>query len=127
MDIERCNLLIRRTCGPVQTSAQNQVTVFDPPSSKFTTFDPPGSTLTVPASINQAGEITGYYTDASNVGHGFLRSASGAFTTFDPPGSMFTIPESINATGTIAGFYYLNPKSRPHGFLRASDGTFIYI
>jgi hypothetical protein len=32
-----------------------------------------GSNGTFPASINPRGEITGSYSDASNVSHGFLR------------------------------------------------------
>jgi len=37
-------------------------------------FDAPGATSTVPQSINPAGAITGYYSDANFVYHGFLRS-----------------------------------------------------
>ncbi|MBV8812029.1 MAG: hypothetical protein JO033_25455 [Acidobacteriaceae bacterium] len=32
------------------------------------------------------GAITGDYSDASNVSHGFLRAAHGDITTFDVPG-----------------------------------------
>jgi hypothetical protein len=39
-------------------------------------IDPSASTLpnegTLPLSVNGNGEITGYYTDTSNFGHGFL-------------------------------------------------------
>ncbi len=40
---------------------------------KFVTVDPPGSAGTLPYSINDLGAITGYYIDANNVYHGFLR------------------------------------------------------
>jgi hypothetical protein len=50
------------------------------PDGKFATFDAPGADLTpgdyngtFPASINNAGVITGYYTDVNDVQHGFLR------------------------------------------------------
>ncbi len=72
---------------PGQTSAQ---------PNQFTIFDPPGSTNTLPRSINPMGVITGQYTDASNVVHGFLRAPDGNITTIDPPGSIYTDPTSIN-------------------------------
>lgn len=52
-----------------------------PTGSEFITFDAPdaGKTAgsgqgTSPDSINRAGAITGHYTDARNVRHGFLRA-----------------------------------------------------
>ena len=50
------------------------------PQGTFVTFDAPGADLkpgdyngTVPVSINDLGLVTGFYIDASNVSHGFLR------------------------------------------------------
>jgi hypothetical protein len=50
------------------------------PSGKLTTFDAPGAGTnagsgfgTFPDSINDAGAITGHYTDALGRNHGFLR------------------------------------------------------
>jgi len=45
----------------------------------ITTFDVPGAETgpfqgTIPLANNPAGAITGYYIDASNVTHGFLRT-----------------------------------------------------
>jgi hypothetical protein len=40
----------------------------------FTTFDPPGSTFTFPQTINPAGAITGWYLDALDLDHGFIRN-----------------------------------------------------
>src|SRR5262245_25279584 len=70
------------------------------------TFDPAGSQYTVPASINTAGVITGYYQDASYGVHGFVRDSGGALTTFDVPGASHTEPRDINTAGAIAGRYY---------------------
>jgi hypothetical protein len=49
------------------------------PGGAFTTFDVPGAGTnagsgfgTYPESINDAGEITGHYTDAQGLNHGFL-------------------------------------------------------
>src|SRR5438477_81589 len=87
----------------------------------FTTFDAPGAgTGPFPqgtfsyGGINPAGAIAGYYTDDSNVSHGFLRAPSGAFTTFDVPGAgtgdgqgtfapVFGF--NLNPQGTITGNY----------------------
>jgi hypothetical protein len=43
------------------------------PAGTITTFDPPGSTFTFPTAINPGGVITGAFTDASGVSHGFVR------------------------------------------------------
>jgi hypothetical protein len=52
------------------------------PDGRFTTFDAPGAGTVVgsfqgtfPSTINSAGAITGSYTDANGVSHGFLRPA----------------------------------------------------
>ena len=47
--------------------------------------------------INNWGAITGYYLDANNVFHGFLRSPDGKFTTFDSTGAD-TTPGDGNGT-----------------------------
>jgi probable HAF family extracellular repeat protein len=44
------------------------------PDGSITTFDPKGSTDTTPTAINDKGEITGWYADASGQLHGFLRT-----------------------------------------------------
>jgi hypothetical protein len=96
------------------------------------TFDAPGATPapffgTQPDAINPAGVITGYYFDASVVGHGFLRDAGGTITTFDVPGAgtgnfQGTFALSINPAGAIAG-QYKDAGNVYHGFLRAPDGA----
>jgi cell envelope opacity-associated protein A len=50
------------------------------PDGKFTTFEAPGADRTpgslngtFPYGINDQGVITGYYLDANNVSHGFVR------------------------------------------------------
>src|SRR5262245_5059341 len=90
----------------------------------FTTFDPPGSTFTSPQGINAVGAITGYYSDASGMTHGFVRASGGTITAFDVPDAVFgTIPSGINPAGTIVGSYF-DAGFIGHGFLRASDGSF---
>src|SRR5437016_6025769 len=89
----------------------------------FTTFDFSGAIGTSPSSINPQGAITGSYTDANFVMHGFLRAQAGTFTTFEAPGAFVTVPSGINPRGAITGFYQLVAGST-HGFLRTRDGTF---
>jgi hypothetical protein len=72
--------------------------------------------------INPAGTVTGFYVDASNVYHGFLRSRDGKIVTFDAPGAgtgawQGTQPMTINPEGAITG-YYTDADNVVHGFLR---------
>jgi hypothetical protein len=113
------------------TDAHNVIRGFvRSPSGKFTTFDAPGAGSvaasgygTYPESINAAGAITGHYTDAHGMTHGFVRSPSARFTTFDAPGASSvaasgygTFPESINDAGVITG-HYTDVGAVNHGFL----------
>ena len=43
-------------------------------NGKIWRFDPPNSEDTEPFSINDSGEIAGYFTDAAGATHGFLRA-----------------------------------------------------
>jgi hypothetical protein len=84
-------------------------------------------------SINDDGVITGYYVDASDGYHGFVRSADGTITTLDAPGAgmgtssltgypLGTKALSINDDGMIAG-YYIDPNEVYHGFMVSTSGT----
>ena len=66
--------------------------------------------------LNASGMIMGTYIDASNVFHGFLRSAAGEFATIDPPNSVGTRAQSINDSGAITG-YYIDANNVFHAFL----------
>jgi len=104
-------------------------------AGQFVTFDAPGASATAgsfdgtfPASINDGGSITGHYTDAHGVIHGFLRGPVGEFTAFDAPGTSSaaafgygTFPESINDAGAIAG-HYTDAHGLIHGFVRSPGG-----
>jgi hypothetical protein len=94
----------------------------------FIIFDAPGAVNgTFPASINNAGAITGDYGDNLGSGfHGFVRADNGAFVTFDVPGAFNgTFPAGINNGGFITGTYADNLGSGFHGFVRAPNGTFV--
>ncbi len=102
-------------------------------SKSIVTFDAPGAGAsagqgTTPQSINDAGEITGYYKDSTSVLHGFVRHKNGAFDTFEAPGAskkatLGTFPQSINNEGEVAGYYFTDPNGVRHGFVRSGDGT----
>lgn len=102
------------------------------PNGKFTTFEAPGADITAgsyngtsPSSINDLGEITGNYWDATGFSHGFVRSPDGKYTSFDVPGAAGygSTPIAINLEGAIVG-YYTDANYSFSSFLRRSDGTF---
>jgi hypothetical protein len=69
------------------------------------------------------GVITGSFSDASGLSHGFLRTPDGRFTTFDVPGAgeNGTFPIGINLEGAVVG-YALDSNDLFHAFLRTSYG-----
>jgi hypothetical protein len=100
------------------------------PDGVFTSFQSPGTLLASPMpelgstvphwiSIDEAGDITGSYTDAAGVQHGFVRNPYGTITSFDPPEGKHTTATSISDGGAIAGFYQYNAGGGPPvGFIR---------
>ena len=103
------------------------------PDGRITTFDAPGAGTgsgqgTVPSSVdclNQAGEITGFYFDASSAVHGFVRATDGDITTFDVPGAgtgsgQGTYGYGINLAGMIEGTY-VDSNGVYHGYVRTRD------
>src|SRR5437667_2603577 len=102
------------------------------PQPTITTFDAPGAGTgpgqgTLPFAINPAGTVLGYYIDAGDARHGFLRTPNGAITTFDAPGAgtgpgQGTTAFSINPAGVIAG-RYIDASDAFHGFLRTPEGA----
>ncbi len=70
--------------------------------------------------INPSGAIAGWYVDAKNMYHAFLRAPTGKITPFKVPGAsgQGTYSDGINPSGAIAGSY-LDASNVYHGFLRA--------
>ena len=104
------------------------------PDGTIITFDAPhagaganqGTGSNYPACLNPAGAITGLYTDANGVLHGYVRGPKGAVTEFDAPQAgadpgQGTVAYAINLAGTITG-WYIDWDSVSHGFVRAPDG-----
>lgn len=111
------------------------------PSGALASFDAPGAGNAGPyqgtvfsynitpdgnevAGLNDSGAVAATYLDASDVYHGFLRSAEGNFTSFDAPGADLTpgnfngtFPVSLNDFGVIVGIY-TDANYVRHGFIR---------
>src|SRR5437867_3778127 len=93
-------------------------------AQSITSFNVPDAFLgTTALSINERGEVTGYY-EAHSKERGFIRDARGRFTTFDVPGSLSTAAQSINNRGEVTGYYGDPVTFRPRGFIRDARGTF---
>ena len=111
------------------------------PNGSIVTFSAPGAggdassfQGTFPQSINDRGEIVGYYLDGNDVSHGFLRGRNGSITAFDVPSLCTAAPPpaacayngtyayGINLWGVVVGQYY-GEDGVAHGFSRASNGS----
>ena len=91
----------------------------DPAGVDPITFDVvsvPGALYTIPAHINDLGQIVGLYVDGSGGEHGFLL-ANGKYATIDVPGALATEALGINGSNnpTIVG-NYVDASGKLHGF-----------
>jgi hypothetical protein len=105
--------------APLFCTAQEGITHNGP---FFVSVEVSGSTGTYPVGINNSLSITGYYKDASQHAHGFVRNLSGRISSFDVTGSILTQPVGINNSGQIAGVYE-DASGIQRGFLRSSRGV----
>ena len=114
------------------TAAEPPIITIDAPGAGTGQFQGTGCFAFTDCSVllNNFGAITGYYLDANNVFHGFVRSPGGKFTNFQAPGADTTaqdfngtLPNAINDAGAIAGEYY-DVNNEEHGFLRSPEGKF---
>ena len=77
--------------------------------------DVTGAVLTEAASINNRGDIVGFYRDANFVPHGFILQ-NGVYTSYDYAGSTRTLLTRINDRGEIVGIR-LDPDGHRRGFV----------
>lgn len=98
------------TWGLIVTAKMKQIAFQDPNASQ--TY----GNGTQPEAIDDAGDVTGLYSDSQGIIHGFYRSISGKYAEFDPPGSVLTIPYSINSNGAVTGYWY-DGYGATHGFI----------
>jgi hypothetical protein len=124
-----CALGIAVTASAAQ---KLQIITFDAPGAGTGKYQGTGCFAYTDCSvlINNSGTITGYYLDANNVYHGFVRGPDGKFASFDAPGADTTpqdfngtLPNAINDAGAIAGSY-VDVENNEHAFLRSPDGKF---
>ena len=118
----------------------------------YTELSFPGAIATIPAGIDDAGNIVGTYITVPNppsacnatalaTANGFIRDANGNYTTVDPPasaGAQETVVTRISDAGDIIGVYstvqttlgqVFGDSAIPAGvagayFVRSADGTF---
>jgi len=88
-----------------------------------------GANSTLPLAINGGGEVAGWYGDADNAIHGFVRDAKGNYTSVDDPDAVSGKPDSgtfvtaIDNSGTVAG-HYGDSAGVVHGFVLDQFGSF---
>jgi hypothetical protein len=90
-------------------------------------FTVPGSTFVYPESINDAGQITGFYffNGAYDGGvDGFVRSPDGTVTTFVSTEGI--VPLAINQAGIVTG-WYAPPTGSFAPFVRQAGGTITHF
>src|SRR5437773_5103547 len=97
-------------------------------NGNFTVFDAPNASASVSGtaslSINNRGDVTGYFLDASQrKQRGFVRDQNGNFTVFDAPNALATTSISINAGGTVLGTF-ADASGAQHCFVRDRNGNF---
>jgi probable HAF family extracellular repeat protein len=81
----------------------------------FSHIEPPGSIDSLALSINDRGQVAGWYDDALGNTHGFLYYR-GVFTTIDPPDSLGSEVTTIDNNGLIVGDY-VGLDGASHGFI----------
>jgi len=96
-------------------------------------FDFPGTTgVTQAFAIDNAGDVTGVYTDAAGAFHGFERTSAGTIRALpSPPGAgagagQGTFPAGITDAGQIVGFF-VGADGVAHGYAQSPAGRFTAI
>jgi uncharacterized membrane protein len=104
------------------------------PDGKLATFDAPNAVLNTFGGLGQAlnleGSFVGWYADANNGTHGYVRYANGKFVEFTAPrggssGFAGTRGVSLNLLGTAVGYSWESNFTAADGYVRFADGTLI--
>ena len=88
----------------------------------FTGFDVPGASFTAVLSINNPGDFTGTFVDASGLQQAFV-SVGGTLTSFSVPGAPNTLAYDINDSKRLVVGYYIDAAGILHGYYRDANGT----
>ncbi len=106
-------------------SGNYTITAIDEPSAGTSAME--GTLVTA---VNASGAMTGGYSAAVGIVHGFV-DANGTFTSFDAPNAgsspqpgyfQGTLGTGIDTAGDVAGVY-ADSNNAYHGFLRSATGT----
>jgi hypothetical protein len=102
--------------------------IWDPDTHSYSFFTVPGAFqyTTSPSSLNDKGQVAGYFLDQSGQAyHGFLKEY-GTYTIIDMPGAPDTYPDGINNEGVIQGQMF-DATFIAHGFLGTPGGRFTTV
>jgi hypothetical protein len=88
--------------------------------------DVPHATGTRVESLNDRGDVAGWFLDSSEAGkaRGFIRDSHGDFTVFDVPNAAGTFPSSINTSVEVTGYFVDLRQNKQRGFVRDQSGKF---
>jgi len=114
MKVARFFLVVSFLCLPFALAPQARAQRL----TDYVTVDVPGAVVTMPMSINNRGDIVGFYANVQNNTdvRGFVLS-NGQFQTISFPGAQFgTWALSSNNHGAIVGEYFDGSSSQGHGF-----------
>ncbi len=104
--------------------------IWDPASLSYSFFTVTGAAeySTAPNDINDNGQVAGWFEDANNNYHGFLKEY-GTFTVIDVPGAAVTYPDGLNNNGDIQGQIFVPVAGgyAAEGFVATSGGLFTAV
>ncbi len=95
---------------------------------RLNSFTVPSATATLGRGINNSGQVTGSYQDASGGSHGFIKDGS-TFTTLDDPLAQLgaTFAYGISRDGPVVGDYVDNGFARHGFFFDSHSGNYFTI
>jgi hypothetical protein len=89
----------------------------------FTIVNTPGVSAQA-TGINNQNQISGFYIDANNLTHGFLKQVKGFVTTLDFPNDASTMALGLNNASQVVGTYN-DQSNNTHGFVyNTKTGTY---
>jgi uncharacterized membrane protein len=92
----------------------------------YTNIDIPSLPGSAVASINNAGEMVGVFSDTQGLFHGYFQDQNGQITTIDFPGAFETFVEGINDEGAMTGTWEDPVTAFQHGFI-LKNGNFVTV
>ncbi|HTR22761.1 MAG TPA: hypothetical protein VMI10_02175 [Terriglobales bacterium] len=107
-------------------SAAGVLTKFDAPGAG--TAAGQGTFMGWASCLSPNGSVTGYFVDANNIAHGFLRRFDGTVTIFDAPNAGVAAGQGTYAWSINSGLYIIgavvDAGGVMHGYIRYPDGSF---